>query len=117
LLIVAHRAGLPRQAAAGHRAHHVVLMARRSRRSWVDQHAQHRPGEIDAPRGHLTTDAAGRPAQRRASDRVHKFLANAGLVKARVHKQSAKAQPKKRRRSALPPTLLPAAAPAEAPAA
>ena len=31
-----------------------------------------------------------------ASDRVHKFLANAGLVKARVHNNPQKAQPKKK---------------------
>lgn len=31
-----------------------------------------------------------------ASDRVHKMLANAGLVKARVHNNPQKAQPKKK---------------------
>src|ERR1700744_2828857 len=31
-----------------------------------------------------------------ATDRVHKFLANAGLVKARVHNNPQKAQPKKK---------------------
>ena len=31
-----------------------------------------------------------------ASDRVHKWLANAGLVKARVHNNPKKAQPKKK---------------------
>ena len=31
-----------------------------------------------------------------ASDRVHSFLANAGLVKARVHNNPKKAQPKKK---------------------
>ena len=31
-----------------------------------------------------------------ASDRVHKFLANAGLVKARVHNNPQRAQPKKK---------------------
>ena len=31
-----------------------------------------------------------------ASDRVHKFLAKAGLVKARVHNNPEKAQPKKK---------------------
>ena len=31
-----------------------------------------------------------------ASDRVHKMLANAGVVKARVHNNPQKAQPKKK---------------------
>src|SRR5260221_11678957 len=31
-----------------------------------------------------------------ASDRVHKWLANAGVVKARIHNNPEKAQPKKR---------------------
>ena len=46
-----------------------------------------------------------------ASDRVHRMLANAGVVKARVHNNPQKAQPKKKARNALlrrprPPKLL-----------
>ena len=54
-----------------------------------------------------------------ASDRVHKFLANAGLVKARIHNNPQKAQPKKRaqERAAATAAATAKAAEAEAPAA
>jgi len=51
-----------------------------------------------------------------ATDRVHKFLANAGLVKARTHNNPQKAQPKKKAQERA--AAAAAAAPAEeAPAA
>ena len=54
-----------------------------------------------------------------ASDRVHKFLANAGLVKARVHNNPQKAQPKKKaqERAAATAAATAKAAESEAPAA
>jgi small subunit ribosomal protein S16 len=51
-----------------------------------------------------------------ASDRVHKFLANAGLVKARVHNNPQKAQPKKKAQERAAAAAK-AAETAEAPAA
>ena len=51
-----------------------------------------------------------------ASDRVHKFLANAGLVKARVHNNPQKAQPKKKAQERAAANAKAAEAPAEAPA-
>ncbi len=51
-----------------------------------------------------------------ASDRVHKFLANAGLVKARVHYNPQKAQPKKKAQERAAANAKAAEA-AEAPAA
>ena len=53
-----------------------------------------------------------------ASDRVHKFLANAGLVKARIHNNPQKAQPKKKAQERAAANAAAAAKPAEeAPAA
>ena len=53
-----------------------------------------------------------------ASDRVHKFLANAGLVKARVHNNPQKSQPKKKAQERAAAAAAASAAPAEeAPAA
>ena len=60
-----------------------------------------------------------RPGSPRApwrSDRVHKFLANAGLVKARVHNNPQKAQPKKKAQERAAAAAK-AAETAEAPAA
>ena len=47
-----------------------------------------------------------------ASDRVHKFLANAGLVKARVHNNPQKAKPKKKAQERAAANAKAAAAPA-----
>ena len=47
------------------------------------------------------------------SDRVHKFLANAGLVKARVHNNPQKAQPKKKAQERAAAAAAAAAKPAE----
>ena len=51
-----------------------------------------------------------------ATDRVHKFLANAGLVKARIHNNPQKAQPKKKAQERAAAAAK-AAETAEAPAA
>ena len=48
-----------------------------------------------------------------ASDRVHKFLANAGLVKARVHNNPQKSQPKKKAQERAAAAAAASAAPAE----
>ena len=50
------------------------------------------------------------------SDRVHKFLANAGLVKARIHANPQKAQPKKKAQERAAANAKAAEAAAEAPA-
>jgi small subunit ribosomal protein S16 len=50
-----------------------------------------------------------------ASDRVHKFLANAGLVKARIHNNPQKAQPKKKAQERAAAEAEKAAKAAEAP--
>ena len=52
-----------------------------------------------------------------ASDRVHKFLANAGLVKARVHNNPPKAQPKKKAQERAAAAAAAAKPAEEAPAA
>jgi small subunit ribosomal protein S16 len=51
-----------------------------------------------------------------ATDRVHKFLANAGVVKARVHNNPQKAQPKKRAQERAAAAAALSAKAAEAPA-
>ncbi len=52
-----------------------------------------------------------------ATDRVHKFLANAGLVKARIHNNPQKAQPKKKAQERAAAHAKAAEAAAAAPAA
>jgi small subunit ribosomal protein S16 len=52
-------------------------------------HADRLKLDLDAAKAWIAKGAV-------ASDRVHKFLAKAGLVKARVHSNPQKAQPKKR---------------------
>lgn len=52
-------------------------------------HADRLKLDLDAAKAWIAKGAVG-------SDRVHKFLANAGLVKARVHNNPQKAQPKKK---------------------
>jgi len=52
-----------------------------------------------------------------ASDRVHKFLANAALVKARVHNNPQKAQPKKKAQERAAAAAAAAKPAEEAPAA
>ena len=51
-----------------------------------------------------------------ATDRVHKFLANAGLVKARQHNNPQKAQPEKKAQERAAAAAAASAAAAEAPA-
>ena len=76
-------------------------------------HADRLKLDLDAAKAWIAKGAV-------ATDRVHKFLAKAGLVKARVHNNPQKAQPKKKaqERAAAAAAAEAAAAPAEeAPAA
>ena len=69
-------------------------------------HADRLKLDLDAAKAWIAKGAVG-------SDRVHKFLANAGLVKARVHNNPQKAQPKKKAQERAAAAAAAAAKPAE----
>ncbi len=74
-------------------------------------HADRLKLDLDAAKAWIAKGAV-------ASDRVHKFLAKSGLVKARIHANPQKAQPKKKAQERAAANAAAAAAPAaeEAPA-
>src|SRR5258707_547804 len=68
---VTPRARLPRQAAAGDRADHVILAGTSGRdQRLLDHHAQHRAGEVDVDLAGIDRDLAGTGLDPDAGDRV-----------------------------------------------
>ena len=73
-------------------------------------HADRLKLDLDAAKAWIAKGAV-------ASDRVHKFLAKSGLVKARIHSNPQKAQPKKKAQERAAAEAAAAAKPAEEAAA
>ncbi len=74
-----------------------------------NDHADRLKLDLDAAKAWIAKGAT-------ATDRVHRFLANAGLVKARVHNNPQKAQPKKKAQERAAANAAAAAKASDAPA-